>query len=153
MACKGFFCSAFRELSSGEKKVILGTVQDWYLYGLVISDVDFTKSFFRLAEERLGRRIDPARLLTPAASELLHDFFHWKIDWPFRQPGYNPICTKTSPMLGGKYDDGGGENSQQSTTPIDRIFKSLGSEFRSAWERQRAKQMVEQLFSLLGRIV
>ena len=153
MACQGFFCRAFRELSSGEKKVILKTVQDWYLYGLVISDVDFTKGFFRLAEERFGRRIDPVRLLTPGASELLHDFFHWKIDWPFRKPGDNPICAKTSPMLGETYDDGGEEDSQPSITPIDRIFRSLGSEFRSAWERQRAKQMVEQLFSSLARIV
>ena len=100
MACQGFFCRSFRELSSGEKRVILGTVQDWYLYGLVISDVDFAKTFFRLAEERLGQRIDPKRLLTPAASERIHDFFHWKIDWPFRKPGYHPTCVKTTPMLG-----------------------------------------------------
>jgi hypothetical protein len=47
MACRGFLCRSFRELTSSEKRVVLGTIQDWYLYGLVISDAEYAKSFFR----------------------------------------------------------------------------------------------------------
>ena len=46
MACQGFFCRSYRELSSAEKWVILGTIHDWYLYGMVISDADYARVFF-----------------------------------------------------------------------------------------------------------
>ena len=84
MACKGFFCRSFRQLSSAESSVILGAIQDWYLYGLAISDASYAKSFFLLAAEKLGQVIDLAKLLAPPASELVHEFFHWKISWPYR---------------------------------------------------------------------
>jgi hypothetical protein len=72
MACQGFFCRSHRELSTVQKEIILSTVNDWFLFGLVISDVDFIHSFFRLVEEHL---IDPATLLMPAAAKLVHEFF------------------------------------------------------------------------------
>lgn len=73
MACQGFFCRSYRELSTVQKEIILSTVNDWFLFGLVISDADFIHSFFRLVE---GNLIDPATLLMPAASKLVHEFFH-----------------------------------------------------------------------------
>jgi hypothetical protein len=72
MACQGFFCRCYRELSPLQKQIILSTVDDWFLYGLLISDTDFIHSFFRLVEENL---IDPITLLMPGASKLVHEFF------------------------------------------------------------------------------
>jgi hypothetical protein len=73
MACQGFFCRSYRELSPVQKKIILSTVNDWFLFGLVISDADLILSFFRLVEEN---SIDPATLLVAPASRLVHEFFH-----------------------------------------------------------------------------
>ena len=72
MACQGFFCRCYRELSPVQKQIILSTVDDWFLYGLLISDADFLHSFFRMVEENL---IDPVTLLMPVASKLVHEFF------------------------------------------------------------------------------
>ena len=47
-------------------------MNDWYVYGLLISDADFIHSFFRLIEKN---SVDPATLLTVRASELVHEFF------------------------------------------------------------------------------
>ena len=73
MACQGFFCRSYRELSPVQKEIILSTVNDWFLFGLVISDADLIHSFFRLVEEN---SIDPAALLAAPASKLVHEFFH-----------------------------------------------------------------------------
>jgi hypothetical protein len=149
MACQGFFCRSYRELSSAEKWIILETIHDWYLYGLVISDADYVKSFFRLTEKRLGRQIDPANLVTPPALQLVHEFFHWKIDWPYRNHDSNPIHCNSSPSSTvHKAFDG-----QESPAAIDMMFACLGSSFRSRAEHRRARQMVDQLFSRLNKLV
>ncbi|MEJ2365139.1 MAG: hypothetical protein P8075_02635 [Deltaproteobacteria bacterium] len=72
MACQGFYCRSYRELSPFSKEIILSTVNDWYLYGLLIGNVDYIHSFFRLVEEN---SLDPATLLTAPALKLLEEFF------------------------------------------------------------------------------
>jgi hypothetical protein len=72
MACQGFFCRSYRELSTVQKRIILSAVNDWFLFGLVISDADLIHSFFRLVEEC---SIDPATLLLVPALKLVHEFF------------------------------------------------------------------------------
>jgi hypothetical protein len=73
-ACAGFFCRASRELTAGERKFILETVDDWYLYGSLMSDIDYLKSVFRLAQEALGRPLDPEWMHQPEAKRVLLEF-------------------------------------------------------------------------------
>lgn len=113
MACQGFFCRSYRELSTTQKEIILSTVNDWFLFGLVISDADLIHSFFRLVEEN---SVDPATLLMVPASKLVHEFFH-------------------------------------SLAPLDKIFMSLSSKFRSPSERKSAEEKVNRLFSRLSKAV
>jgi hypothetical protein len=75
MACQGFFCRAHRELTRGEKRLILAAIDDWYLFGLVISDADFTKNFFRLIEKKRGLRGDLRKFTNPSALKVVRDFF------------------------------------------------------------------------------
>ena len=72
MACQGFFCRSYRELSTVQKRIILSTVNDWYLFGLVISDADLIHSFFRLVAES---SIDPATLFLVPALKSVDEFF------------------------------------------------------------------------------
>ena len=149
MACQGFFCRSYRELSSAEKWVILGTINDWYLYGMVISDADYARAFFRLAEERLSRQIDPEILVASPASSLVHEFFYWKIDWPYQY--YDSIsvpCSSSQFSIADQTNDG-----QESPAAIDMMFACLGSRFRSRAEYRSAQQRVDQLFSRLDKLV
>jgi hypothetical protein len=149
MACQGFFCRSYRELNSTEKWVILGTIHDWYLYGMVISDTDYARTFFRLLEERVGAQIDPVNLVTPPASGLVHEFFHWKIDWPYRHHDPNPARCSSSPFSRVDPDFDG----QESSAALDMMFACLGSRFRSRVEHTSAQQRVDQLFSRLSMLV
>ena len=149
MACQGFFCRSYRELSRAEKWVILGTIHDWYLYGMVISDANYARSFFRLAEERLGLQIDPAKLVAPPASRLVHEFFRLKIDWPYRNHDSNPIpCNSSTFPSADQTIDG-----QESPAAIDMMFACLGSRFTSRAEHRSAQHRVDQLFSRLNKLV
>ena len=48
MACKAFFCPSWTAIPPGYVEVLVKALQDWHLYGLVITDVDFVTSLFRL---------------------------------------------------------------------------------------------------------
>ena len=149
MACQGFFCRSYRELSGAQKRVILGTIRDWYLYGLVISDADYAKSFFRLTEAILERQVDLARLLAPSASELVHEFFHWKIDWPYRNRDINQTPSYATTSCNAKQSSHG----QESLPVMDLMFARLDSRFKSSAELRSAKQKVHQLFFRINKLV
>ncbi|UCG20634.1 MAG: hypothetical protein JSU80_13090 [Deltaproteobacteria bacterium] len=149
MACQGFFCRSYRELSTSQKEIVLSTVNDWFLFGLVISDADFIYSFFRLVAENL---IDPATLLMPASAKLVHEFFHWKIDWPFGNSGSRPTYIDSRAVLGTKGDICSQESEKQVLAPLDQIFVSLSSKFSSPSERQSAEEKVNHLFSRLCKV-
>jgi hypothetical protein len=149
MACQGFFCRSYRQLSGAEQRVVLGTIRDWYLYGLVISDADYVNSFFDLVEKRLGRQIDLVKLLAPPASDFVHEFFHWKVDWPYRKHDSETSSFNASAFTREKHAD----NTQESPALMDVIFGCLNSRFNSSAEHRSAKQKVNQLFSRLGKLV
>ena len=81
-ACSGFFCRAFRVLTEGEQKIIIGILDDWYLYGSLLSDIDYIKRVFRFVEESFGRPLDPEWTHQPDARSVLLQFYRWKIEPP-----------------------------------------------------------------------
>jgi hypothetical protein len=150
MACQGFFCRSHRELSTIQKEIILTAVNHWFLYGLVISDTDFIHSFFRLAEKNL---IDPAKLLMPAPSKLMHEFFHWKIDWPHRNSNSTLKFNTSRALQGTKEYISGQKPVKLTLAPLDVIHMSLSSKFSSPSERKSAEVKVDHFFSRLRKVV
>jgi hypothetical protein len=150
MACQGFFCRSYRELSPIQKEIILSAVNDWFLFGLVISDADLIHSFFRLVEENL---IDPATLLLPAPAKLVHEFFQWKIDWPYRTGDSKAKSIALPAMLGSKEDIRAKDPELQALAPLDAVFICLSSNLLSGSERKSAEEKVNHLFSRLSKVV
>jgi hypothetical protein len=79
-ACGGFLCRGFRELSPVEREIVLATIDDWYLYGLIISDVDFVKAVVHLVDLALGRSLTLEQGLSPPVLEAICELFRWKVD-------------------------------------------------------------------------
>ena len=52
--CAGHLCLSHQKLTDEEKICVVGSIDDWYLYGICVTDIDLCKSFFRFASERLG---------------------------------------------------------------------------------------------------
>jgi len=82
--CNDHFCPGFGCLTAVEQQAVVHSITDWYLYGLIITDIDLVKGFFKHIEERMGDSVRPARLLRPAALKALSSFFKLKVNWKFR---------------------------------------------------------------------
>ena len=50
MACKSFFCPSWSEVPASQRRILLDVLDDWHLYGLVMTDPGFIRSLFRLLE-------------------------------------------------------------------------------------------------------
>lgn len=81
--CAGHFCPSHTHLTKVEQKVVLVSLNDWYLYGLVITDIDLVKDFCRQAQTRLGDRLREERLEDSAVQGALLKFFQLKETWKF----------------------------------------------------------------------
>ncbi len=81
--CAGHFCPSYTFLTKAEQKTILVSLEDWYLYGLVITDIDLVKEFLQHAQTALGDSFREERLQDFRVREALRDFFRLKESWKF----------------------------------------------------------------------
>jgi hypothetical protein len=141
--CANHYCIGYTCLSEIEQQAVVQSIDDWYLYGLVITDIDLVKSFFAHAENRMGDCVRCDRLEDKAVREALRDFFRLKEHWKFAA-GTN--------MLGKYYFSQGEYYTARieyerrlgvRRSPFDHILVSLSSEFTSAGDLQEAEALID----------
>lgn len=95
--CETFTCPSFGWLEDAQARLVQAACPDWYLYGLVITDVEFVRGCLRLIERELG---GPARseamMARPAALEAVRRLFALKETAADRSP-YAPIFGRFTP--------------------------------------------------------
>jgi len=141
--CDGHFCPSYHHLTWEEKQAVINVIDDWYLYGLCITDIDFIKGYFRFITNGLCAVPDPERLINEKLRNIMLEFFELKISWPFRSPEAN--------RFGKYYFDGsqymishidyqslGCERSK-----FDKIFLSLASRFETRQNLRNAEDMIQ----------
>jgi hypothetical protein len=150
--CDGHFCPSYHYVSRDEKLAWLNILDDWYLYGLCITDIDLVKEYFRFVSERIGRMPSPDCFKVPVLREASRRFFSFKTDWPFRSASVN--------RFGKYYFDG----SQYMIRPIDyealnvekskynAIFLSLSSEFTDGRDVRAAEALVRKAIDEFVRL-
>jgi hypothetical protein len=148
--CEGHFCPSYHFLTRTEQRILMDLLEDWYLYGLCITDIDLVKGYFRHLADRLGEMPPPERFRDPAAREIARRFFAFKLTWPFRSRDAN--------RFGRFYFDGAQhmilpidyEALQSERSPFDGIFLSLASVLRERGELLRAEAMVRENIEALA---
>ncbi len=81
--CAGHFCPSFTHLTRMEQVAVIRALDDWYLYGLVITDIDFVKEFLRAAQDRLGDTLRMEHLMDAGVQAALRAFLVLKESWEF----------------------------------------------------------------------
>ena len=77
--CETFTCPSFGWLSDAQARLVQAACADWYLYGLVITDVEFVRGCLRLLAWECGREVPCEALLARApALAALHALFALK---------------------------------------------------------------------------
>jgi hypothetical protein len=142
--CDGHLCPSYHFLSREEQTILVELLDDWYLYGLCITDIDLVKNYFRHIGECLGETPVPEMFRRGPARAIVRRFFSFKLDWPFRSPeikrfgrfSFDGSRHMIRPI---DYDLLGCERSR-----YDGIFLSLSSLFGNRRELWRAEGMIRE---------
>jgi len=141
--CDGHFCPSYHYISREEKQALLHIIDDWYLFGLVITDIDLVKSYFQLISDGVYETPSPDRFKDGRLREKAGAFFDLKLSWPFRSADVHRLgkyyFDGSQYMI--KHIDYGALGSEISR--FDRIFLSLTSDFRSREDLQRAEELIQ----------
>ncbi len=141
--CDGHFCPSYYYISTDEKLSLLNIFDDWYLYGLIVTDIDLVKSYFKLISDGVFETPSPEFFKTGKLRDLAFNFFSLKLDWPFRCPDTN--------RFGKYYFDGSQyminfidyDALECQRSRFDKIFLSLSSEFKDKREIEQAEKLIQ----------
>jgi hypothetical protein len=143
--CRKHLCPSHEKLTTTEKEVAIRLLDDWYLYGLCITDIDLIKSYLFHIQNAVGEEFNPAWLDTrPTLKKLMREFFSWKEQWPFRRK--EALRFGKYYFLEGEYHIAHIDYSRLGLdpSPYDAIFLSFASEFRDRAEVSAAEGMVHK---------
>lgn len=140
--CAGHLCPSHHFIPLSQQLIILKIIDDWYLYGLCLTDIDLVVTYFRLIADRIGQELKPDVFEDKALKDVVLEYFKWKTTWPFRSSEVN--------RLGKYYFDGSQymishinyEKFSRDISPLNPILLSLSSEIHSADELAEAENMV-----------
>ena len=142
--CDGHFCPSYHYLSREEKLSLINIIDDWYLYGLCVTDIDLVKQYFRIISEGVGEMPSADKFREDPLRDIALRFFYFKISWPFRSPATN--CFGKYFFDGSQYmikyidyESLGCEESR-----FNRIFLSLTSEFKDIGELRKAEEVIQR---------
>ncbi|MDI6742584.1 MAG: hypothetical protein QMD11_07555 [Smithella sp.] len=140
--CAGHLCPSHYFIPLAESRILIKIIDDWYLYGLCITDIDLVTCYFRLIADRIGEALKPEMFDNERLKNIALEYFGWKIKWPFRSLETN--------RLGKYYFDGSQymishidyEKFGRDVSPLNAIFLSLSSTFENAGQLEAAEKMV-----------
>ena len=142
--CDGHLCLSYQKLTRQEKWAVILSLDDWYLYGICITDIDLCKGFFGLAAERLGREPALSVLCRRPVRRAARDFFSLKVNWPYRtadEGRFGKYCLAEDEYREARilYEGLGCSKSR-----YDAIFLSLASCFASAGDLREAERLIDR---------
>jgi hypothetical protein len=141
--CAGHFCPSHTHLTRAEQKSVLAALEDWYLYGLVITDIDLVKEFFHHVQTRLGDSVREERLEERKIRQSLREFFALKDTWMFssskKRLGKYSFSHSEYQIARIEYE----KNWKVKPSRFDKILVSLCSDFRTPEEVFKAESIVE----------
>lgn len=141
--CDGHFCPSYHYLTVNEQAFVVKSLDDWYLYGLVITDIDLVKGVYQAVSDRLGEAVQPRLLAHPPVQKALQRLWQWKLRWPYRRPGCDGFGKYL--FMGDHYEELHIPYERWGAHPsaYHRILLALGSVFQSLEELRDAERIID----------
>jgi hypothetical protein len=93
MTCHIYFCPSTRLLPQRYKQIVRAVLDDWYLYGLIVTETKLLKAFLEELESRLNRPLYAEDFTTRRiCREALKHLFLLRVSWPFRSPDNHRVA-------------------------------------------------------------
>jgi hypothetical protein len=132
-----------------EQQAVLRALDDWYLYGIVITDIDLVKEFLKEVQNRLGEGLHLDRFRELPVQKALRDFFQLKESWKFASPkrrlGKYFFTQSEYQIARLEYEKNWGMKPPR----FDKILVSLSSEFGSREDVNEAETIIEERINKL----
>jgi len=147
--CDGHFCPSYNYLTMEEQAAAVAAADDWYLYGLVITDIDFIKELFTIVQNLLGETLKVELFTRPAIKKALQDYFQLKENWKFSSRGgrlgkyYFSRAEYHIARI--EYD----KSWQMKPSRFDKILVSLASEFKTQEDIAEAELLLDEKINAL----
>ncbi len=143
LACRTYFCMTTKEMPLRWKRILRQVLDHWYIFGLVVTELELLTAIFERLESRLGRSLDADMVAGGAPGESLRRLLNLKCRWPFRPPSHFTAChylfkDNAYPKPVVSYDQLGAVPSA-----YDNILRQMPSAFRNAQELDRAEALIE----------
>jgi len=143
LACRSYFCMTTKDLAPRWKRILRRVLGHWYVFGLVVTELELLTAIFEHLESRLGRPLDTAMVAGAQPGERLRRLLILKCRWPFKPPSHLTAChylfkdtAYPKPVV--PYDQLGAGPSA-----YDNILRQMPSAFRNAQELGRAEALIE----------
>ena len=88
LACKTFYCPACESMDPFTAQILIDLIDDWHLYGLVITDLDFVYSLCYLLQSAAEGRLDKVLTSSELPALVFKEMLSWKNTWPFVQSSF-----------------------------------------------------------------
>ncbi len=152
MTCRVYFCPSARTLDTGIRKIVKSVAENWYTYGLIITENRLLTAFFEQIQSRIQVPVDAETVAAnPRLVASFRRLFQLKLNWPFKDKNHpyighyffnDAICTRPKINYGA---------TGSTCSPYDAIFQELVSVFNSREELVDAERMLDHLFSDIAR--
>jgi hypothetical protein len=142
--CDNHFCISYSSLTPVEQKAVICSLDDWYLYGLVLTDVDFVKAFFYHVQNRRGDSVGIGKLEKREVRSALRNYFQLKEIWKFaahvNRLGKYHFSKAEYGIARIEYE----KQLHMRPSRFDTIFVSLASDFKTEGEVFEAEFIIEE---------
>ncbi len=142
--CSEHLCPSHTCLTDAEQQAVMLVIDDWHLYGLVITDIDLVKEYLCLLADAIGSVIAPDKWASADLRRAAKGFFNLKETWPFRsgQPRLGKYFFALSEYRLASIDYEG--TLEVSPSTFDRILLSLESSFSSVEQLRAAEEEIQK---------
>lgn len=146
-ACCTYFCPTTSKLSGVYQSIVIQTIDNWYDFGLIVTEHCLVTAYFKELESRLGRRI-AVRDYTHnhLATNAFKEFAALKSHWPYKRHNSHGPCNFF--FENGLYPRPGVFRATQDIrlSPYENILRELDAGFSSTREIEAADQLLNDLF-------
>ncbi len=147
LACRTYFCPSTNTLPTVYQSILTQTIDNWYVWGLIVTEHALLIAYFKEVESRLGRNVTECDYThNIVAADAFREFAELKSKWPYRRDNSPGACNFF--FENGLYPrpDVIRATPDIRQSPYEKILRELDSGFSSGKEIDEADQLLEDLF-------
>jgi hypothetical protein len=153
-ACRTYFCPATNKLPPVYQAILTQAIDNWYVFGLIVTEHALVTAYFKEVELRLGRPIAVSDYTqNSGAADAFREFAELKFKWPYRRDDYPGPCNYF--FENGLYPRPGVLRKTLDIPPssYEKILRELDAGFSSAKEIAAVDQLLDDLFLKTERAI